>query len=78
MRQVGDRLIPVGVTSSRTQLPEGITTVEVSLSSPSSLAVLTQFSLGHRGGLSYLYSTHNLVLTFVLVDAHGGHAIITN
>ncbi|KAG8833573.1 SNF1-interacting protein [Serendipita sp. 399] len=28
MRQVGDRLIPVGVTSSRTQLPEGITTVE--------------------------------------------------
>lgn len=29
MRQVGDRLIPVGVTSSRTQLPEGITTVEV-------------------------------------------------
>lgn len=31
MRQVGDRLIPVGVTSSRTQLPEGITTVEVSL-----------------------------------------------
>ena len=30
MRQVGDRLIPVGVTSSRTQLPEGITTVEVS------------------------------------------------
>ena len=32
MRQVGDRLIPVGVTSSRTQLPEGITTVEVRIS----------------------------------------------
>lgn len=30
MRQVGDRLIPVGITSSRAQLPEGITTVEVS------------------------------------------------
>lgn len=28
MRQVGDRLIPVGVTSSRAQLPEGITTVD--------------------------------------------------
>lgn len=40
MRQVGDRLIPVGITSSRTQLPEGITTVEVSCMVPPYVLVL--------------------------------------
>ena len=40
MRQVGDRLIPVGITSSRAQLPEGITTVEVSYLLPSYVLVL--------------------------------------
>lgn len=43
MRQVGDRLIPVGVTSSRTQLPEGITTVEVSYLSPHYVHMLILF-----------------------------------
>lgn len=40
MRQVGDRLIPVGITSSRAQLPEGITTVEVSYLFPPYVLVL--------------------------------------